>query len=516
MAKIKNFEDVRQSYLRARSKTARFGIAAGELLTGVFTCVFGSFFGGMPLLVGLLPVLEGTADPEGKDWISVLVVSVFVLVGFGIAVFGLSRVIRIMLLIKNAPPVNSVPAEASCDAGLPRPVFKDAFGKMAKAVETVKAYRRGDVVTPDSAVSDQKFTWKTRLFMFVFGSVFLAVGLGVSGFGIVSYFKNQRAAENWVAVPCEIVSAEIEEHRGGRNSSRSYSAEVTFRYSYVGKMFSGDKESLVSELSGDYREAARELKVLRKYKSCWIDPENPIDSVLKKPESTFSFEKIIPIVFGIPFAVAGAFVAGLALFGGRSREKRESVRGEIFPEKESIAQTILFSVFWNSILSVFICVFLSDPGWFLGIALIPFAILGAILALCAINAVRKKLGGFNYSITLNPGTETLVSGVPVRVYWKLRRGSPEKLAGLSLNFVEMRREADMQVNGGTVLRVVERTTLCVSGARSDFRSGAWDFIPPKDHPTSRRFFAFELELECKSSVYGKITLRFPVKLKSHE
>lgn len=513
--KIRDFDEVEKSYRRASGRTERFGIAANTIFGGLFSIVFGGIFGGMPLFLTLIPLLTAqTAEPEGARWIGILFVSVFVVIGFGIAFSGFRRIIKMILLIKNAPPLASVPAEATSDAEAPMPSLKEAFGKMISAV---REHRRGNIITPADDDSDaEKMTWKSRLIALIFGLIFFAAGAGVFGFGVTQYLKNQRAAKTWISVPCEIVSAEIEKHRsrGKHGSNTSYSPELTFRYRYDGKTFTGNEETLTSELSMDYPEAAAELKKLKKYTSCWIDPENPADAVLKKPDAAFSFEKIIPIVFGLPFLVMGATVAGFGIFGNRFRKKREAERGEILPEEKSGAQSVLFPVLWNLILSVFICVCLANPGrfWFFWIILIPFLIIGIFLAFSAFKAVRSKFNGIRYVIALKPESETLVAGTPVRVHWKLRRGDPEKFSRLTLSFLESERDKDMQVNGKAVLKVVERTMLCESGSRVDLRSGACDFIPPEDHPTIRRFFAFELVLEPKSSLRGKVTLRFPVKL----
>lgn len=516
MGKIKDFNEVKQSYLQAHSKMERVGIAAGTIVSSLFLLVFGSVFGGFPLFFGLIPALMGTAEPEGARWVFVLVISGFVVAGFCIAGLGVRRIVKLICLIKSAPPVGSVPVkEASFGEGAFLPNVKEAFGQL---ISTVRDHRRGKIITSDGEnhVPEQEMTWKTRLVTIIFGSIFFAVGAGVFGFGLSSYLKNQRAAETWVSVPCEILSASIEEHRssGRRGSSTSYSPELNYRYTYGGQTFTGEKETLIGGLSMDYQDARAELKELKKYKTCWVDPENPGDSVLKKPDGEFSFDKIIPMVFALPFMGMGGLVAVCGIFRKFSSKKQEAGLGEILPEEKSIAQMVAFAVLWNLILSVFICVFLAKPQWFIGLFLLPFFIVGIVVAIVALNAVRKKFSSLLYSVTLNPPETELASGMPVRVYWKMKRGSDEKLIRLCLNFLEMERDTNTQINGKPVLRVIERTRLCESGARSDFRGGACDFVLPEDHPTRRRFFAFELELERKSSVFGKTTFRFPVKIKS--
>lgn len=507
----KGEDETEANYRSARSKIARFGIAAGAFWNAAFLCVFGGFFGGLPLFM-LIGILHGTNEADGSVGLICVFISIFVISGLCILVSGIRKAVKTICMIKNAPPVKAVSAEAVCPENEPpAPGAREFFGKI---LGDIRDYRRGKLIVPNSVgtVSSVPMTWKQRLPLAIFGAIFLAVGTGLLAFGISNYIKNQRAAETWVPVPCEITSASLEENRGKRGRT-SYSPELTYRYVYDGKTFSGDEISLVVGFSGRHSEASRELKRLKKYKTCWVDPENPGDAVLEKPEKEFSFRKIMLVVFGAPFALAGGFIVFFGIFGNVFASKKKTERGELLPEKKSVVGVFFCAAFWNSIVSVFICALLAQEtfDWKFALILLPFVVIGLVLLFCAMNALRQQVGAALYALKLAPAN--LVSGKPVRVSWKLQRGDAEKLSRLSLYFTETERDTDTSVNGEAVQRIVERTLICDSGARVDFRSGACDFVPPEDHPTVRRFFAFELEIEYKSALLGKRVLRFPVKLK---
>lgn len=516
-SKVKSFSEERERYLGARTRIERFGIAASVVFGSIFNCAFGAVFGGLPLFFMLIPILKGNSNVEGDfKWLPVLFILPFIGVGAGLLISGLVKLVRLILLIKNAPPVTAVPVEATSTYEPPSPSLKETFGKVSS---TVRDFRRGKLVVPGEEESERpKMSGKQRLVSAVFGAIFLAIGCGIITWGVFNYVKCYRAAETWVSVPCEIVSAKIDTNHG-RKGGTSYSPEITFRYTYGGETFSSDEISLQPRSSfKNHASAKQELHRLRKHKNCWVDPEAPSEAALEKPEAAFSFEKIILPIFGLPFALMGGFVFGAAIFGGRERKNgREPERDVVLPEADSPFGTVFFALGWNSFVALFLVILLAkdEIEWILVFFLIPFSLIGLIVFVVAIRALMKHFSGFSYTLSLRP-SKNLVAGEPVRVLWKLTCGEAEKLARLSLSFVLMERDEDTEVNGKPVFKIVERTTICESGARIDLRDGACDFTPPEDKGSSnrKRRFAFELELERKTGLLGKIVLRFPVKLKA--
>ncbi len=515
-SKFKNFSEEKERYLSARTRIARFGIALSIGFSSIFNCAFGAVFGGLPLFFMLIPILTGNSNVEGDfKWLPVLFILPFICIGAGVLISGVVKFVRLILLIKNAPPVTAVPAEATSAYEPPTPSLKETFGKVSS---TVRDFGRGNLVIPGDEEADRpKVTGKQRLVSAVFGAIFLAVGCGIITYGVLNYVKCYQAAETWVSVPCEIVSAKIDTNHS-RKGGTSYSLEITFRYTYQGETFSSDEIFLQPRSSfKSHSNAKQELHRLRKFKNCWVDPEEPSEAALEKPEAAFSFEKIIFPVFGLPFALMGGFVFVAGIFGGKERKDgRVPERDVILPEADSPFGTVFFALGWNSFVALFLVILLAkdEIEWILVFFLIPFSLIGLIVFVVAIRALMKHFSGFSYTLSLRP-SKNLVAGEAVRVLWKLTRGEAEKLARLSLSFVEMERDDDTEVNGKPVFKIVERTTICESGARIDLRDGACDFTPPEDKGSSnrKRRFAFELELERKTGLLGKIVLRFPVKLK---
>ena len=501
----------------ARTRIERFGIAASVVFGSIFNCAFGAVFGGLPLFFILIPILTGNSNVEGDfKWLLVLFILPFICIGAGVLISGVVKLVRLILLIKSAPPVTAVPVEATSAYEPPAPSLKETFGKVSS---TVRDFRRGKLVVPGDEESERpKMSGKQRLVSAVLGAVFLAGGCGIITYGVSNYVKCYRAAETWVSVPCEIVSAKIDtNHR--RKRGISYSLEITFRYTYKGEAFSCDEISLQPRSSfKSHSKAKEELHRLRKHKNCWVDPEAPSEAALEKPEAAFSFEQVILPIFGLPFALMGGFVCCSAIFGGRERKNgRIPERDVVLPEADSPFGTVLFALVWNSFVALFFAILFSkdELEWILVLFLIPFSIVGLVVFVAAIRALMKHFCGFSYTLSLRPSKD-LVAGEAVRVLWKLTRGEAGKLTRLSLSFVQMERDEDTEVNGKPVFKIVERTPICESGARIDLRDGACDFTPPEGKGTSsrKRRFAFELELERKTGLLGKIVLRFPVKLKA--
>ena len=128
-SKVKSFSEERERYLGARTRIERFGVALSIVFGSIFNCAFGAVFGGLPLFFILIPILTGNSNVEGDfKWLPVLFTLPFIGVGAGLLISGLVKLIRLILLIKNAPPVSAVPVEATSTYEPPSPSLKETFG----------------------------------------------------------------------------------------------------------------------------------------------------------------------------------------------------------------------------------------------------------------------------------------------------------------------------------------------------------------------------------------------------
>ena len=119
----------------------------------------------------------------------------------------------------------------------------------------------------------------------LFGLPFLAIGLGMLVWGTVTLLRWQ-AASDWVAVDAELLSVALEEHRG--DDSTTYETTATYRYSYGGQSFTGNRVGLDSgsdDIGGFHQRYYGELRTAQKGNApvtAYVDPNAPANAVLNR------------------------------------------------------------------------------------------------------------------------------------------------------------------------------------------------------------------------------------------
>ena len=99
------------------------------------------------------------------------------------------------------------------------------------------------------------------IFLTLFFGLFLAVGLGILGFGLHS-LNMSRQAQHWPTVPGTITSSEFDIDHG--DDSTTYRTDVTYTYNAMGREMTGKKIAFgYSGSSGEsfHRDIFNELKV---------------------------------------------------------------------------------------------------------------------------------------------------------------------------------------------------------------------------------------------------------------
>jgi len=136
--------------------------------------------------------------------------------------------------------------------------------------------------------------------------VFLVVGLGVTGWGLMCMARSRRAV-SWPTVPGHMNSCKIEESRSSR-SSVQYSVEVDYSYRVLGQEYHGDR--IAFGYTGNHNLEESKALHARLSQARLVDvsynPSRPTESALAVG---IDRSAVSIVVFGISWLV---FIAGIA------------------------------------------------------------------------------------------------------------------------------------------------------------------------------------------------------------
>jgi hypothetical protein len=296
-----------------------------------------------------------------------------------------------------------------------------------------------------------------RLAMAAFFAVFLAFGLGFLTPVFLLPVWRTIGALDWERRVCTITSARV--HENSDSDGSTYRVDVLYQYLYGGRVFQGDRYRFVrmstSGRSGKEEAVAR----LRSNPTvdCWVDPENPSESVLERGPSSEMWFALIPLVFVLVGAggIYAAFARGRSDSALSLRPSRVSVQmaqvaapsgpGSLRPRytrRVALMGYIAFALFWNGGVSVFLYQLFAQWNrgggfeWFLAVFLIPFVFIG--LGVIAA-AVHKALSLFNPDFTLSVTSSRVILGEELAIEWT-SSGRIDKLTRFSIE-LEGREEA---------------------------------------------------------------------------
>ena len=293
-----------------------------------------------------------------------------------------------------------------------------------------------------------------RLAMAAFFAVFLAFGLGFLAPVFLLPVWHMIGALDWERTTCTIASARVHENSGSDGST--YRVDVEYHYQFGGRLYHGGRYRFVRMSSSGRSGKEEAVARLRSNPTvdCWVDPENPSDSVLERGPSSEMWFALIPLVFVVVGAggIYAAFARGRSNSALSLRPTRVSVQvaapsgpGSLRPKytrRVALLGYILVALFWNGIVSVFLYQLLTQWsrgggfGWFLAIFLIPFVFIGLGLIVAA---VHKALSLFNPDFTLSVTSPRVILGEELAIEWT-SSGRIDKLTRFSIE-LEGREEA---------------------------------------------------------------------------
>ena len=286
-----------------------------------------------------------------------------------------------------------------------------------------------------------------RVGIIVFG-VFLLVGLGLSWPLGVLPIRNSVSAKSWIETPCKVIWSRVITHEG--DDGDTYSVDIFYEYEAGGELQRSNRYSFVG---GSSSGRSSKQAIVRQYSArsqqvCYVDPDDPLEAVLKPQLGASIFLVIIPAIFAL---IGGAGLSAMLLHGrkesratglldtahdsnrsfdrNRLREQGGDESSKTFSPggKRLVAFFVILGIalFWNGITSVFVWQAIESfrtgsPEWFLAIFITPFVLIGLCLIVGVIYTLATQ---FNPKpvLTLTPGTPTL--GQALSVEWKIRSGA---------------------------------------------------------------------------------------------
>ncbi|OGV59747.1 MAG: hypothetical protein A2X45_16585 [Lentisphaerae bacterium GWF2_50_93] len=286
----------------------------------------------------------------------------------------------------------------------------------------------------------------------LFFTAFLLIGLGVFyAIGIVPARK-MLEAEKWNKIPCRIISGDVASHSD--SDGTTYSINILYAYEINGTPYKSNRYSFMGGSSSGYD---GKKKIVDSYPAgssatCYVNPEDPSDTVLKRGFSAEMLFGLLPLIFAV--VGAGGLYYTIKRRIASSGELGEYDDGRSFTDYASgdivlkpvtgpfaaFAGSVLLCGFWNGIISIFVWQaalgwMKGRPEWFLSIFLIPFVLLGMFfLFLVATSFISL----FNPRPKIIASTRTPHAGGKLRIQWQINEKSAELFKHLSID-LECRR-----------------------------------------------------------------------------
>jgi hypothetical protein len=296
--------------------------------------------------------------------------------------------------------------------------------------------------------------------------VFVAFGLVF----LVPFFlapaSRSLAARSWESVGCEILASDVQEHSDSDGST--YSIEVRYRYRFRGQEYEGNRYNFFSGSSSGFqakREVVDGLPVGSTAR-CWVDPDDPYDSVLDRGLSGELAFGLIPLLFiavglGVSWAMwrsqrsssaPGAPPLPRAPTGPAPASPWGAVGPVPLKTKTSpvgrLVGITFVALFWNGIVGVFLVQGLTggtEIDGCLMLFLVPFVLVG--LGLLA-GVPYQLLAAFNPRPQLTLSQPTIPLGGSAELGWSFR-GATGRLARLT---IELRGHEEASYRQGTSTR----------------------------------------------------------------
>ena len=261
----------------------------------------------------------------------------------------------------------------------------------------------------------------SRIIAFLFSGIFFLAGFGMFYVMTIRPLVNYYESRNWQETSATIIDSKLEW------DGDSAKIDISYKYRTGGRNYTGDRYGWTN--SGQNFGIEGKRKVTRRFQSqmpvvIWIDPDDPSQSIIDRDITGISG---ITLLFPVPFLLVGICGLSYAFFGGYAARRTHGMFERLATEADSKGLTslaaelrdppastdrdrkLIFSmaqskteglvllfatIFWNGIVSVFLCLLVvmiisrESPAIFLGLFLIPFVGIGIFLAIYTLRKLR--------------------------------------------------------------------------------------------------------------------------------
>ena len=351
-----------------------------------------------------------------------------------------------------------------------------------------------DIESNAAAVKKRMKPENQRKLLIVFFSLFFLAGLAIAWLAVIHPLMKIRQSENWARVRATIVSSRVKESRGDK--STTYRVDISFKYKFNGIEYVGGTYDFMTGSDGDYRS---KRKIVNRYppgKSayCYVNPENPTEAVISREFNNSWRVAVLSSVFML--VGVGGIIGTLVKRKKRnhiyltSREPDADIGspgGETVLKMkasplQNFAGVLLFALFWNGIVSIFVTQAVKSWGtnhveWLLSFFMIPFVLIG-LGALAAV--VYCFIALFNSKAIVAVSNSRPQLGEKVTVSWKIANSaSIDKLE----IFLRAEETAVYQTGGKnnrsqTAKNTFEELTLLNTTNREAIHMGKTQFVIP--------------------------------------
>ncbi|MEM8737841.1 MAG: DUF3592 domain-containing protein [Planctomycetota bacterium] len=340
--------------------------------------------------------------------------------------------------------------------------MKITLGRKGALRERMDADHQGEI----RAAKGRRGRWLG----FLFFGVFLFGGLGFGCFMFGPPLIGVLEARDWPTTPCVIQSSQLEQ-RTDSDGGTTYKVLMTFTYDVAGRSYTSETYSFFSSISTSGAKGKR--AIVQRYPPgsravCYVDPADPTRAVIDRSLSPTLWFALIPaafVVIGVIGIAAIAMRAGGRIWATGSAKRAKPEAGEVEPWLPALAKRelergqapdriasrhgdgddgvaepetsrwgkvgtmLLVAVFWNGIIGVLgYQVFAGGVPWFVGVFLIPFAVVG--LVLCGA-VVRAVMAVGNPTVRMRFDRRVVGAGETLELDWQID-GRAERIQRLRL------------------------------------------------------------------------------------
>ncbi len=355
---------------------------------------------------------------------------------------------------------------------------------------------------------------------FIFFAIFALAGLGLLLGLAVPIAKKYLAAKTWEPVEATVLWSKVRSHSS--DDGTTYSPDVFYRYRFQGEEFRSNSFSLSTGSSSgrDKKQQIVDSHPSGHQFTCYVNPRKPWQAIVQRNLGWWALLGLFPL----PFLAVG--LGGLWWMLKNTPQNTPN-RSANMPVRSGIKTTttpaskkpkagnrwgkflghLFLAFFWCGIVSVFVFFAWTgwaqgEPEWFLIIFLIPFVLVGLVLA----GALPHSfLAIFSPRFDFDLRDEDLKPGLATKFRWK-QTGGNGQLTEMALT-LEGREEATYRQgsNRSTAVSLFYQKEIFKSNHLPEMIANECDLIFPSD--TVPTFVGKQNQIRWQLHLYAEVKNR---------